>query len=87
MPELEKDCREYKELLRLKEELQAEIDAVADRIKNAMGDMVQAVAGPYKVIYRDVTSSRLDTTALKEDLPYLAARYTKTSTYKRLSIS
>ena len=87
MAESEKDCREYKELLRLKEELQAEIDAVADRIKAAMGDTVQAVAGPYKVTYRDVTSSRMDTTALKTDMPDLAARYTKTSTYKRLSIS
>ena len=35
---IEKDCREYRELLRMREEITAEMEAFSDKIKAAMGD-------------------------------------------------
>ena len=43
-------------------------------------------AGAYKVIWSNVTSTRLDTTALKKALPDVAAAYTKTTTVRRFSV-
>ena len=36
-----------------------------------------------KATYKPVTSCRIDTTALKKDLPEVAARYTKSTTSRR----
>ena len=41
----------------------------------------------WKVTYKAVTSSRLDTSALKKALPDIAAQYTKTTTTKRFLIA
>lgn len=77
---------EYQELKRMAEELEAEISAIQDEIKTVMGDSELLIAGPYKVTYKTVTSSRLDTTALKKALPDVAAQYTKTSTTRRFEV-
>lgn len=44
---IEKDCREYRELLRMREEITAEMEALSDKIKAAMGDHETVVAGEY----------------------------------------
>ena len=77
---------EYQELRRMMEELEAELSAVQDEIKAYMGDAETLTAGPYKVSYKLVTSSRLDTTALKKALPDVAAQYTKTTTSRRFTV-
>lgn len=41
----------------------------------------------HKAIYKTVTSSRIDTTALKKALPEVAERYTKTSETKRFTFA
>lgn len=41
----------------------------------------------WKVTYKAVTSSRLDTTALKKALPDLTAQFTKTTTARRFCIA
>ena len=46
---IEKDCREYRELLRMREEITAEMEALSDKIKAAMGDHETVIAGEYKV--------------------------------------
>ena len=71
---------ELQELRRLQEELEAEIQAAQDKIKTAMGDAEELRAGAFKVTYKAVTSSRLDTTALKKLLPEVAERFMKTTT-------
>ena len=68
------------------EEVNAEIESKKDQIKAYMGDSELLVAGPYKVTYKAVTSSRVDTTALKKALPDIAAQYTKTTTTKRFTV-
>lgn len=77
---------EYQELKRMAEELEAEIAAIQDEIKTVMGDSELLIAGPYKVTYKYITSSRLDTSALKKALPDVAAQYTRTSTTRRFEV-
>lgn len=84
--ELAARVNELQELKRMQEELNAEIDALQDTIKAAMGDNEMIIAGAWKVTYKAVTSTRIDTAALKKDLPDVAARYSKTSTCKRFTI-
>lgn len=45
---------------------------------------LDSIAGSeHKASYKAVTSSRIDTTALKRDLPEIAAKYTKTTETRR----
>lgn len=78
---------ELQELKRMQDELTAEIDAITDAIKTYMGTDEILLSGPFKVTYKPVTSSRLDTTALKKDLPDIATRYMKTTTVRRFTIN
>ena len=85
-PNMEAKVHELMELKRMKEELEAEIAAAEDAIKAVMGDEELLTAGAYKVSWSNVTSTRLDTTALKKALPDVAAAYTKTTTVRRFSV-
>ena len=85
-PNMEAKVKELMELKRLKEELEAEIAAAEDAIKAVMGDEELLTAGAYKVSWSNVTSTRLDTTALKKALPDVAAAFTKTTTVRRFSV-
>lgn len=77
---------EYQELKRMLEEIEAEMTALQDEIKAHMGDSELLMAGPYKVMYKTITSSRVDTTALKKALPDIAAQYTKATTTRRFTV-
>lgn len=78
---------ELQELRRMQEELTAEIDAITDEIKAVMGDQEELSAGAFKITWKPVTSSRIDTSALKKELPDIAARYMKTSTVRRFCVN
>ena len=84
---IEQDCREYRELLRMREEITAEMEALSDKIKAAMGERETIVAGEYKVTYKTAQSSRLDTTAIKARFPELVQQFMKTVTCKRFTIT
>ena len=77
---------EIKEFERMIDEAQSNIDALKDEIKAYMGDETELHAGGYKVTWKTVDSSRIDTTALKKALPDIAARFMKTSTTRRFII-
>ena len=85
--EMEAKARELQELKRMREELEAEITATEDAIKADMGDREQITAGVYKITWKPVTSSRLDSTALKKELPEVAARFLKASTVRRFTVA
>ncbi|MBR3018087.1 MAG: hypothetical protein IKH57_13605 [Clostridia bacterium] len=85
--EMETKARELKELERMQEELTAEMEAIKDALKAAMGDQESVTAGAYKITWKPVTSSRLDTKALKAALPDIAARFTTSSTARRFTIN
>lgn len=83
--ELDMKVKELRELRRMAEELQAEIDAAQDVIKAHMDSQgVDTLAGTdWKVTWKPVTSSRMDTTALKKALPEIAERFMKSVTSRR----
>jgi len=78
--------RELMELRRMAEELQTEIDALQEAVKSFMGSEETMIAGAFKVSYKNVTSNRLDSAALKRDLPNVVALYTKQTTTRRFTV-
>lgn len=85
--ELEANARELKELQRMAEELTAEMDAIKDAIRAALGEREEVTAGAFKITNKAVTSSRLDSSAIRKELPEIAQRYSKQSTVRRLVIA
>lgn len=85
--ELESKCRELRQLQNLIEEAQAEAEVIKDAIKAAVGDSEAVQAGEYRITWKSVTSSRLDTAALKAALPEVAERFTRTSTTRRFCVA
>lgn len=81
--------KEIRELKRMQEELAAELDALVDEVKRYMdAEGVDTISGTdWKVTYKAVTSSRIDTNALKKALPDLAQQFTKTTTARRFCIA
>lgn len=71
------------------EELEAEIAAIQDSIKAHMtASGVEELTGTdYKITWKAVTSSRLDSTALKKELPEIAARFMKKTTAQRFVLA
>lgn len=76
---------EIAEYSRMAEEIGETLDSLKDILKKHMeGNGLDSIAGSeHKASYKAVTSSRIDTTALKRDLPEIAAKYTKTTETRR----
>lgn len=85
--ELESKVRELRQLQSLIEEAQAEAEAIKDQIKAHMGEAEELRAGEYRITWRPVTSSRLDSKALKAAAPELVERFTKTTTARRFCVA
>ena len=87
--EMNSKINELRELRRMAEELAAEIDSIQDAIKAHMdAEGVDTINGTdWKVTYKAVTSSRIDTGALKKALPDLAQQFTRTTTARRFSLA
>lgn len=87
--ELDAKVKELRELRRLAEELAAEIDGLTDTIKAEMTARgVDELSGTdWKATFKAVTSSRLDTAALKKALPDVAAAFTKQSSTRRFVLA
>lgn len=80
--------QELKELETMLAELQAEITTIKDDVKKEMQEQgkEEIICGAFVVRYKTVESSRIDTTAIKKDLPEVAEKYTKKTTTKRFTI-
>ena len=87
--EMDSKIKELRELRRMADELAAEMETIQDSIKAHMDAVgVDTINGTdWKVTYRVVASSRLDTNALKKALPDLAQQFTKTTTARRFCIA
>lgn len=85
--EMESKARELRELQALIDEATSEAEALKDTIKAAMGDAEEVHVGEYKITWKAVTSSRIDTAALKKALPDLAQQFTKTTTTRRFCVA
>ncbi len=87
MNELERKIRLLREVQAMIEDAQAEAEALKDDIKAIMGDSEELRAGEYKVTWKPVTSARIDTAALKQALPDIAAMFTKETTVRRFCVA
>ena len=72
------ELAQYKRML---EEVQATVEGLQDEIKRYMIENgLETLAGnEHKASYKPVTSTRIDTSALKRDMPDIASKYSKTS--------
>lgn len=86
MNNVEKLCQEYKELQRMQEAVNAEMEIVKEAIKAAMNGSETLTAGAYKIAHKLVTTSRIDTAALKKALPDIAEAFTKKTQSMRFTI-
>ena len=86
---LDSQIHELRELRRMADELAAAIDTIQDAIKAEMTAAgVDVLTGSdWKAVWKPITTSRIDSTALKKALPDLAAQFTKTSTVRRFSVA
>lgn len=87
--EIESKVRELRQLQALIEEAEAEAEAIKDAIKASMTarGAEELKAGEYKITWKSVTSSRLDTAALKKALPDVAERFTRATTSRRFCVA
>ena len=87
--ELSNKVKELRELRHMAEELAAEIEAIQDTIKTEMTarDVDTLTGDDWRVTWKEVKSTRLDTTALKKALPEIAAQYTKTTSTRRFCVA
>lgn len=86
-PTMEPKIKELLELKRMKEELEAEITAMEEDIKQIMGDEETLLAGVFKVSWKAYTSTRFDSVRFKKEHAELAAAYTKQTTTRRFTIN
>ena len=87
MDRLNEKMKALAEYIRMKEDIDTMIESIKDELKAHMQaaglDTLQGVE--HSATYKAVTSSRLDGSALKKELPEVAARYTVTSTAYRFN--
>ncbi len=72
--------RELAQYLRMQEEIAETIEGLKDQIKAYMkeNDLETLASDEHKATYKAVSSSRIDTTALKRENPAIAEQYSKT---------
>ena len=80
---------ELAQYTRMAEEIAATVDGLKDTIKKYMEEnQLETITGnEHKATYKTVTSSRIDTTALKRNAPDIAEKYTKTTETKRFTFA
>lgn len=86
---LDSQIHELRELRRMADELATAIDTIQDAIKAEMTAAgVDVLTGSdWKAVWKPITTSRIDTAALKKALPDLAQQFTKVSTVRRFSVA
>ena len=87
--EIDRKVQELRDLQALIDEANAQIEAIKDMIKLRMvDDGTEVLQGNgWKAAWHTVTSSRLDSKALKAAYPDLVAQYSKPSTTTRFTLA
>ena len=80
---------ELKKLKLAVSEIEKAITEIEDFIKAEMTtkDVSEMVVDVFKISWTPYTTTRIDTAALKSELPDIAVRYTKTTESRRFSIT
>lgn len=89
MENIDTIMRELAQYTRLQEETSAIIDGLKDELKSIMRERnTDTLTGTeHKASYKAVISSRIDTTAIKKELPEVAAKYTRTTEARRFTFT
>lgn len=89
MKNIDTIMRELAQYTRLQEETAAIIDGLKDELKAIMQERnTDTLTGTeHKASYKAVVSSRIDTTAIKRELPEVAAKYTRTTETRRFTFT
>ena len=89
MIELTTKVEQLRELRRMAEELSTEITSIEDQIKETMTALAtdELHGSTFKITWKPVTSSRLDSKALKAEAPELWNRYSKQTTSRRFVVA
>ena len=89
MNELESKVAQLRELRRMADELAAEITATEDELKAYMtANNADTLHGPsFKITWKEVTSSRLDSKALKAAAPTIWEQFTRQTTTRRFIVA
>lgn len=87
--ELTNTLRELKELKAMQEELAAEIETIQDKIKGYMAakELDTLTVDVYKVSYKEVKSTRFDSTAFKKAYTDLYNLFAKETVSKRFTVN
>lgn len=83
--ELNGKVKELRELRRMADEIAAEIESLQDIIKAEMTarDEDEIAGTDWRISWKTVKSSRLDTAALRKAMPDVAAAFTRESMTRR----
>ena len=84
MDDLVKAYRQYK---RIADEAKAELDKLKPQIIAEMQGESTVIGDDYKVMYRVVTSARIDAAKLRREYPEIAEKVTKTVESNRLTVN
>ena len=89
MKNIDTIMRELAQYTRLQEETAAIIDGLKDELKAIMRERnTDTLSGTeHKASYKAVVSSHIDTTAIKKELPEVAAKYTRTTETRRFTFA
>lgn len=87
--ELNSKVQELRELRRMADEIAAEIETLTDTLKAEMTarNTDTLTGSDWKASWKEVTTNRLDTTALKKAMPDIAAAFTKATTSRRFTLA
>ena len=87
--EMEMKVKELRELRNMAEDLAAEIAAIEEALKTHMKDngTDEIHGATFRITWKEVTSSRLDSKALKAAAPELYARFIKATTSRRFILA
>ena len=87
--EMESKIKELRELRRMADEIAAEIETLQDAIKAEMTarNTDTLTGSDWKASWKEVTTNRIDTTALKKAMPDIAAAFTKATTSRRFTLA
>ena len=87
--EIGTQVRELRELKRMKEELEAQIESLSDSIKAVMtAENVDEISGTdWKATWKNVQSTRFDSKAFKAENRALYEHYSVTTTTRRFSVA
>ena len=79
--------KEYRRYKRICDEAKAELDKLKFQIIAEMGGENTVIGDDYKVMYRVVTSTRIDAAKLRREYPEIAEECTKVTEANRLTVS